>query len=191
MATGLERQLLPLLEVDGLVGRWAPGHRGHYFVTPQGDVYSCSRNGTRHKDGWFKLKPDVGHNGYLRVTLSKGNKRWTVLVHRLVLTTFVGKAKGLMGLHGDGNPLNNHIDNLRWGSGTENAADRLKHGRQLFGEDHTLSKLTDEQCVVIRKRYAVFVAARKIGSPAVLAKEFGVDPNTIIAVGRGRQRKVR
>lgn len=50
-------------------------------------------------------------------------------VHSLVLTAFVGpKPEGMECCHRDGNPLNNHIDNLRWGTHSDNMQDSIRHG---------------------------------------------------------------
>lgn len=56
-------------------------------------------------------------------------KSWQPYIHRLVLEAFVGPCPpGLEGCHNDGNPTNNCISNLRWGTPASNAADRIKHG---------------------------------------------------------------
>lgn len=51
-------------------------------------------------------------------------------IHRLVLEAFVGPCPdGMEALHSDGNKTNNNVDNLRWGTPSENNRDIVKHGR--------------------------------------------------------------
>lgn len=50
-------------------------------------------------------------------------------VHQLVLIAFAGPAPaGCEVLHNDGNPGNNRLANLRWGTRSENLYDRVRHG---------------------------------------------------------------
>ena len=50
-------------------------------------------------------------------------------VHRLVARTFIGPCPpGLEVRHKDGNPTNNHVENLEYGTRAQNMQDRLKHG---------------------------------------------------------------
>ena len=81
----------------------------------------------------------IDGNGYPTVLLYPGDgSRKQVCVHILVCETFNGPrpGEGWQVAHGDGNPTNNRSDNLRWASAEENAADRVKHGRQLRGDKH-------------------------------------------------------
>lgn len=50
-------------------------------------------------------------------------------VHRLVARTFIGPCPpGLEVRHKDGDPTNNHVDNLEYGTRAQNMQDRVKHG---------------------------------------------------------------
>jgi hypothetical protein len=51
-------------------------------------------------------------------------------VHRLIASTFLPRIPGKdWVLHYDDNPLNNRIENLRWGNPKENSADAIRNGR--------------------------------------------------------------
>ena len=77
------------------------------------------------------------------------------MVHRLILETFVGpRPQGMECRHLDGNPLNNHLINLCWGTRDENFADRVRLGESSKGEDHHSAKLTAEKVVAMRREYA-------------------------------------
>jgi len=68
-------------------------------------------------------------NVYLGTSLSKNGKAFTKKTHILVLEAFVGpRPKGYQACHNDGDNLNPHIDNLRWGTVKSNMDDQIKHG---------------------------------------------------------------
>ena len=114
-------------EIDGLPG---------YLVGNQGSVLSVRRavpvtSGGTRTIGGLPLKQFADGAGYLRVNLSKGGKQRQHLVHRLVLTAFVGPCPdGMETRHLNGDPSDNRIENLVWGTAKENAADRISHGTQ-------------------------------------------------------------
>lgn len=89
-----------------------------YAVTTDGQVFS-------EKTGrWLRLKPTPDDGGYLKVQIG-GRAR---SVHSLVLLTFRGPPEeGQVCRHLDGNPANNKLDNLVWGTHSENAHDSVRH----------------------------------------------------------------
>ena len=118
-----------------------PDYEGLYQVSNLGRVKSLPRV-SRFVGRWGKetqrIVPGgirtarVQHpGGYLFLNLSKGGKKKRWSVHTLVLTAFVGpRPDGMECLHRDGDPSNNRVENLRWGTAQENAADMLRHGTQ-------------------------------------------------------------
>lgn len=109
---------------------------GQYRVSDRGRVWSKGFEKPRAGGGTFRRKPGIlkqadGSEGYPRVSLAvpgEGIKNYQV--SRLVCEAFHGPApegKPFV-LHGDGNPLNNFKDNLRWGSPADNMQDRINHG---------------------------------------------------------------
>lgn len=100
---------------------------------------------------WKERKLYVDSRGYHIVTFGRGV---TKSVHRLVLEAFVGECPiGMECRHIDGNALNNQIDNLTWGTPTENQADQVRHGTRVKGERHPQARLTDEEVAQIRSLY--------------------------------------
>lgn len=71
-----------------------------------------------------------GHgHGYLQITLKPISTR-PAYVHQLVLRAFVGPMPpGMVVRHLDGNPANNTLSNLAYGTHAENNADTVRHGR--------------------------------------------------------------
>lgn len=76
------------------------------------------------------MRPCPQTNGYLRVTLlSSDGKQSTKTVHKLVMETFVGpRPKDEEIRHLDGNKTHNTLTNLKYGTKSENAQDRVQHG---------------------------------------------------------------
>lgn len=104
-----------------------------------------------------KLRLRLHETGRLYVSLSKGKRQEKkFFVHVLVLNAFVGPCpEGMESRHfPDPNPLNNHVNNLHWGTHKENEADKIVHGTSNRGERNGKSKLTEEQVGKIRKMYA-------------------------------------
>ena len=115
---------------------WKPvvGWEELYEVSDQGRVRSVDRT-IHYKDGQTRrhkgrvLKPWKNRKGYLQVSLY-GEGRTNKFVHRIVLEAFVGDCpEGLETLHIDGNPANNHVGNLKWGTSSENSLEQVRHGR--------------------------------------------------------------
>ena len=53
----------------------------------------------------------------------------TRLVHRLVLEAFVGpRPEGMVARHLNGDPGDNRLENLAWGTQSENNYDKVRHG---------------------------------------------------------------
>jgi hypothetical protein len=121
-----------------------------YFISNEGTVISM-RNGK-----FNVMKYDVSPKGYFRVKILKAEKEsFGFHVHRLVLETFVGPCPdGMQTRHLDGNPSNNLVSNLAWGTALENCKDRIRHGNQFKipprrGEQNNTSKLTEQHVLTI------------------------------------------
>jgi hypothetical protein len=106
--------------------KYIPGYEARYSVTKDGRIYS-------HITEQF-LKTPLNQDGYPRVTLCIKGTRKYMLVHQAVLLTYIGPPNGLICRHLNGDPTDNHLENLTWGTPLENAADMVAHGRSLKGE---------------------------------------------------------
>jgi len=154
-----------------------------YAINENGTVLSiCARGGRgggqdRSWKDSDRVKPSIGKGGYHRVNLSHDGHRRAVVVHKLVLITFVGPCPpGMQCRHLDGNPSNNHVSNLAWGTRSENAQDKILHGTDMRGAKHHNVKLTEKDVLEIRARFAS-------GERGVdLAKEFSVRTTNISAI---------
>lgn len=124
--------------------RWRPvvGFEGLYEVSELGGVRSLAR--IVHYSGRFTrrhaartLRAGIGERRHLLVALQRDKFRKTGWIHRLVLEAFVGPCpEGMQCRHLDGDPANNRLSNLKWGTPKENQADRERHGRTCRGDRH-------------------------------------------------------
>lgn len=83
------------------------------------------------------LRGTSQRGGLLRIRLRDGKReRWT-FIHTVVLETFVGPCpEGLEACHGNGDPADNRVDNLRWDTHQENMRDAVRHGTHNFLTDN-------------------------------------------------------
>ena len=153
------------------------------------DVSSLGRVRSWRKGGWGGKKlhkpliksQKIDAIGRRTVTLYLLCVRSSRRVHQLVLEAFVGpRKKGFETRHLDGNPANNKVENLKWGTHFENIADTIRHGMVPRGEMHCNATLTESQ-------------ARKIltskESAKALAKRYKVSEDTVRRIKAGRRWK--
>lgn len=162
--------------------RAVPGYQG-YEVTRLGDVRSWRTGAPK------AIAPYVNKAGYAMVTLAPTrSKRY---VHQLVALAFIGPPPdGQEIRHLDGNPRNNHVHNLCYGTPAENQGDRLRHGRDNRGEKSGTAKLTREDVMEIRRRYGPYSKngrgrAHGGDTQRSLAAEYGVSWQRIGSIVRG------
>ena len=113
---------------------WRPvvGYEGSYEVSDCGRVRSLDRISHGARAGRV-LTPHIGaNNGYLYVTLYRTPERRRAYVHTLVLESFVGqRPEGMEACHNDGDRTNPRLDNLRWGTHSDNINDVVTHRRHF------------------------------------------------------------
>lgn len=151
------------------VVRWVPGWEGLYAATSCGKVISY--HGAEPKE----LSGFASQRGHMRVQLCRGGKVNQKFVHRLVLRAFKGEPESdQVCRHLNGDPSDNRLENLEWGTQKENWKDKRKHGRATVGVRHGSSRLKASDVKDIR---------RKAGSEDITHKEladsYSVSPRTI------------
>lgn len=127
--------------------RGAPG----YFVSADGRVFSglhCSWTKERPRE----CKPITTKYGYKMFRLHINKKPTAENVHRMVAFAFLPEPKEDQTVvrHLDGDPANNRVGNLAWGTQAENMADCVRHGRSLKGLRNPVAKLNDDTVRAIR-----------------------------------------
>lgn len=160
-----------------------PGYEGKYQASTYGRIRSLNYevNGRNHYTGELFKRQIKGKiirpgryckSGHLSVVLGHGTAGKPV--HQLVMKTFVGEAPaGTEVLHKNGNPEDNRLENLHYGTRTENILDVYKQGgcwRKLSIDD------------VYAIRHGLFCGMK--GSE--LARMFNVSQNAISCIKTGR-----
>jgi hypothetical protein len=109
------------------IWKLVPGYDGKYEVSDQGRVRSFQRS----PQGVI-LRPGRMPSGHLSVALGRGNSQ---CVHKLVLLAFVGAAPAKHECrHLNGDPADNRLENLCWGTRSENINDAVRHGTWMTPE---------------------------------------------------------
>ncbi len=117
---------------------------------------------------WRQLNPKPNGDGYKEIKVC-GRRTY---FHQAVLTTFRGPAPaGTECRHLDGNPLNNRLDNLEWGTRKENCQDTVAHGRSLRGERSKQAKIDREQVLEIRQLYQAGMTMDEIAAVFKLTQQ--------------------
>lgn len=129
--------------------RTAPGWAA-YKVSSRGRVRSVDRVLTDGRGAGGKLlKPRKDKDGYRRVVLVDGARRWDVHVARLVLFAFEGwpDDPAMEACHRNGRRWDNCWPrNLYWGTKPENRQERERHRRERAARRaaETVTEVTDE-----------------------------------------------
>ena len=150
---------------------WRPvsGTSGLYEVSNFGEV--------RRTRPVRTLKPSDDGKGYFRVNLSINGAVSMHYVAHLVAQEFIGPRPDRNEVrHLDGNPANNSLANLAYGTKSDNMQDALRHGTLPVLERRPGAKLSRESASAIFK---------STESPAKIAAQYGV------GVGVIRQIKLR
>jgi hypothetical protein len=161
-----------------------PGYEGRYQASTLGRIKSLERKvrSVNHYTGNEFLRTVPEHilrpgryakSGHVSVVLEHGGNGKPV--HQLILRTYMGEPpEGQEVLHCDGDPTNNRLENLRYGTRTENILDVYRQGGRW-------RKLSLEDVTQIRAMAADGV--RK----TVIAGKFGIAYTYVFAVINGRK----
>ena len=127
------------------------GHIG-YFISDHGRVYSAKSN----KILVDKKMDKQGHVGVC-LSESKIHKKYAY-THRLVAEAFIPNPDEYpIVRHLDGDPSNNHISNLAWGTQKDNFMDSVRHGTAYIPTDE------DRQKGIEKMRHPVKAINEKTG----------------------------
>lgn len=182
-----------------------PDHK----VDVLGRVWSRLKKGY-HVDrltNWHEMSYTPTKKGYLTVSLSDWGNRGSWLVHQLVLMAFVGPKPfpEAQGRHLNDVKDDNRLENLAWGTQSENMQDLIRNDKfpSRAGENNSAAKLTQAQVDEIRRLYKPRserkAKSRKEQKQNVgiynkysmknLAKMFGVSLSCISFIVQGRHWK--
>lgn len=118
------------MSVDETEEQWRPvvGWEDLYEVSSHGRVRSLhTGRGPRNLDRL--LSTERPSEDYPMADLSRDGKKVKRSVHSLVAAAFIGpRPEGMDICHNDGNARNCHLENLRYGTRSENILDEIAHG---------------------------------------------------------------
>lgn len=165
------------------VWRTIPGFSADYEVSSMGRVRSYRAHGGKRRNELPRLLATrIGSKGYLRVGLQVASgKQEVCTVHSLVAAAFLGpRPEGQQVAHGDGDPSNARLENLRYATPLENARDKHLHGTTVRGELATTAKLTEDDVREIRRRRS------KGETQSSIARDFGISRSNVQWIEHGR-----
>ena len=169
--------------------REIPGYKDYYEVSNRGRVRSLDRRVWKGVKGWHPLRGKILRGGkhpygYPQFGLSQHGKVRRRAAHKLVLEAFVGPCpEGLEACHRDGDPTNNRLKNLYWGTHSENVKDAVRHGTHVDnrGQRHGMSKLSEKDVRQVRQLLRQGHLTQK-----EIAERFGVGRANISSIHRGK-----
>jgi len=156
-----------------------PGY-DRYEASDQGRIRSLEQRITRrdgvHQRRQGRILKGTAARDYLKVAI--GIELWQVTIHRLVLLAFRGPCpEGMEARHLNGNPHDNRLCNLEYGTKKENAQDKHLHGTMPKGESHWRTTLTAQQVNEIRQ---------DPGKHRDIAIRFGTSKSTVTRIKAGK-----
>lgn len=109
-------------EVNRTEWQAVPGYAGLYEAAADGRI--------RNTRTLHVLRPFKGDaRGHVKVSLSRSGDVRDEYVHRIVASAFLGPPPpGTECRHRNGNPADNAVTNLQWGTRAENVRDAIEHG---------------------------------------------------------------
>ena len=145
------------------------GTAGVYRVSTHGRVLSLQQSDER-------FIGSLTADGYTAVSyVDASGAKIDSHAHVMVMEAFVGpRQPGMQVRHLDSDPTNNRLDNLTWGTQSENYQDRVAAGTGIEGANNCAAKLSHSEVQEIRQRVSE--------TQRDLAEEYGVSPSSISRV---------
>lgn len=143
-----------------------------YFIDKESNVYSSMKNGWKYRPvrSWI-----ANGDRYRMVTLRKDKIKKHESIHRLMAKTFIANPEGKpIVCHRNSIKLDNRIENLYWGTASENMIDSVVAGT------HSCTKMNNKKA-----RLCMYLFHKFKWKHVEIGKLFGVSPTTISAINRG------
>ena len=163
-------------------------HEG-YQVSNHGRIRSFKNNRHGFCNVPHILKTDINSNGYERVYLGCDHH---LFVHKLVADAFIPNPHDYpIVRHKDDDRLNNHADNLKWGTQSDNIQDAIEHGRFVsniaIAKEAALRK--QRKCVIAKSTSGSYI--KRYSSMCDAARDLDLNAGNISNVLHGGQKKTK
>lgn len=145
-------------------------HFTGYYADTNCEIWSTNRNKP------LRLKQRVDRRGYYVVGITNDAGR-EVIINTHHLTLLAHREVSLdkpVGRHMDGNPQNNVLSNLEWGTYQDNSLDRRRHGTAYVGGATKLKPSQAKEILELKGQ----ITARELSS------RFGIQAQTIRLIWR-------
>lgn len=116
------------------------GYEGLYEIGDRGTVRTISHTTIRSNGRICHVSAKIRSHkilpkGHHAITLMNNGTYHTFLVHRLVLLTFIGPPPigSNIARHLNDNPSDNRLENLSWGTASDNQYDAVRNGKHYLG----------------------------------------------------------
>jgi hypothetical protein len=174
-----------MTDMTNIEWRFIPGTEERYSVSSTGliraeakIVWSVGRKGTRFSyempQKLMKLSNDG--NGYPRCNTRVNGQSVMIWSHIAVALAFIGpRPEGHDVRHLDGNPRNNHVSNIAYGTRAENIQDAKRHGTFRTGRKTKIDGPTARKIAQMRDRTGWDIA-----------EEFGISEVQVHAIRGGK-----
>lgn len=160
------------------VWKFIEGYEERYEISNLGRCRCWISKGGKKLNYPSLINPCLTKYGYHQVSLYKNRKCKTVVVHKLVAESFIGKRRyGFQINHIDGVKINNYLSNLEYCTPKENTEHAFKIGLRKkchFGKWRPTSKLEEKEVKSI-----IDLCKENIFTQKEIAKMFNVDRSNI------------
>lgn len=168
--------------------RYIPGYGLRYQVSSTGKVRQETRMVFYGDHRSYRLEParikkqTVHNNKYWKVTITDENKiSKQFTVHRLMAWAFLGpQEKGIEVRHINGDGFDNRLENICYGTKSDNMRDAIIHRTFSMSEWHPCAKLTKKQVKKIKESKEHYKD---------VAKKYDIHPFTVHKIRRNKARK--
>ena len=162
-------------------------YEGMYEMTETGKFRSIDRiviGGKAMTERRIKgkiLSININSVGYPCVNLYKNNKGYAWPIHILIGINFIPNPDNHRYiLHKNDIKTDFSINNLYWGTNSNNYADSVKNGNRINGENHHKAKLTNEIVKEIKQLLDGGVEGKSI------ARDFNISENIVSSIKTGK-----
>lgn len=197
-------------DMPGEVWGQLPGHENVYDISTQARARSLDRKIVR-SDGIVQnrrgrmMRVSSHEAGYPVVNLWSGGSARVRYMHELVLLTFVGpRPPGMLIRHLNGDPRDSRLENLAYGTPSENQLDQVLHGTHYLASkshcplEHALvppnlieSRLPYRICLACNRGRATVRSRHAAGLPSISVKQAADEKYTLIMAGLAPQKRRR